>query len=263
MLRFPMLRVPSVFLLGRILAVVLAVLGTARMGVGVLAWRAANGLERPSYTVLQRLDYGVELRRYSRYLVAETRVKAGATEGSTRSGGMNAGTGVGFRRVAGYIFGKNKPKARLAVSQPEGQASEGQASKGPRGEKMAMTAPVRTATPGDGSARVSFVMEKAYNRRTAPAPLDSSVRLKDIAPHILAARRFSGPPPSDKRIAKEKSRILQALDAAGLKAQTSGAESDTLIYGYHDPFITPNFLRRNEVCVRVAETAELRAREGP
>ena len=256
MLRLPMLRVPSVFLLGRILAVVLAVLGTARMGVGVLAWRAANGLERPSYTVLQRLENGVELRRYSRYLVAETRVKAGATEGSARSGGMNAGTGVGFRRVAGYIFGKNKPKARLAVSQPEGQASKG-------GEKMAMTAPVRTATPGDGSARVSFVMEKAYNRRTAPAPLDSSVRLKDIAPHILAARRFSGPPPSDKRIAKEKSRILQALDAAGLKAQTSGAESDTLIYGYHDPFITPNFLRRNEVCVRVAETAELRAKEGP
>ena len=30
------------------------------------------------------------------------------------------------------------------------------------------------------------------------------------------------------------------------------------IAGYHDPFITPSFLRRNEVCVYVEECAALR-----
>ena len=29
------------------------------------------------------------------------------------------------------------------------------------------------------------------------------------------------------------------------------AGAETLVYGYHDPFITPSFLRRNEVAVRV------------
>ena len=41
--------------LARLLAVVLAALGSLRIGVGLWAWRAANRLERPSYTVLRRL----------------------------------------------------------------------------------------------------------------------------------------------------------------------------------------------------------------
>ena len=45
------MRLPSfnMGLLGKIFAIVLAVLGTGRMSIGVLAWRAANALERPSY----------------------------------------------------------------------------------------------------------------------------------------------------------------------------------------------------------------------
>jgi hypothetical protein len=30
-----------------------------------------------------------------------------------------------------------------------------------------------------------------------------------------------------------------------------GPNDETLVYGYHDPFITPNFLRRNEVALVV------------
>ena len=32
-------------------------------------------------------------------------------------------------------------------------------------------------------------------------------------------------------------------------------DDETLVYGYHDPFITPSFMRRNEVCVRVQGNA--------
>ena len=122
-------------LVGRIFLSVLAVLGALRLGVGVTAWRAANNLERPSYTVLQKLTGGVEIREYESYLIAETTV-AGTAPGS----GRTSATGSGFRTVAGYIFGKNKPKAKMAMTAPVRTTTK------TGGEKMAMTAPVRTTT---------------------------------------------------------------------------------------------------------------------
>ena len=98
-LRLSDLSVPSLAMLGRILAVVLAVLGTGRLGIGILAWRAANALEQPEYSVIQMLGDRVELRQYSPYVVAETEIAAST---------MKAGTGKGFQTVAGYIFGKNR-----------------------------------------------------------------------------------------------------------------------------------------------------------
>jgi hypothetical protein len=29
------------------------------------------------------------------------------------------------------------------------------------------------------------------------------------------------------------------------------SEDETYVYGYHDPVVTPNFLRRNEVCLTI------------
>ena len=239
-----MLRGPSLGLLGRVVAVILAVLGTGRLGIGLFAWRAANGLERPRYEVVQRLSDGVELRRYEPYVVAETKVTASS---------MKAGTGKGFQRVAGYIFGKNKPRAKMAMTAPVRISPTG-------GAKMAMTAPVRTA-PGSGATKVSFVMESKFSKRSAPRPLDASVKLRDIGGHYLAARKFSGPPPSEERVERERARILAALARAegDLRPASSADGESTLVYGYHDPFITPNWLRLNEVCVRVQETAGLRA----
>ena len=204
--------------LGRILAILLAVAGTGRIGLGLFAWRAANSLERPTYSVLQKLGQGVELRRYESYAVAETVIP---------TSNMKAGTGKGFQTVAGYIFGKNKPKAKMSMTAPVRISAK------TGGEKMSMTAPVRTSQTS-GKTRVSFVLEKAYSTRSAPRPLDGSVRLKEIRPHLLAARSFSGPPPSEERIARERAKILAALEASGLQPVCSGDERDTLVYGYHD-----------------------------
>jgi hypothetical protein len=66
--------------------------------------------------------------------------------------------------------------------------------------------------------------------------------------HYLAATSFSGPPPSDERISKERSAILLALEKEGIRVKN---KDETVVYGYHDPVVTPNFLRRNEVCVTV------------
>ena len=268
-------------LLGRLFCLILAVLGTFRLGIGLYAFRAANKLEQPSYSVIRRLPGGVELRRYTSYNIAETVVKASS---------MREGSGKGFRNVAGYIFGKNKPRMKMKMTAPVRMAKSG-------GAAMAMTAPVRVS-PGASDTRVSFVLERQYTTSNAPAPLNRDVRVRQVSSHVLAARRFSGPPPAEKRVEREKNRIIAALEAHGLRPSKGGPES-TLVYGYRtrtartmppapmahlspspacveqasfrcttllhdfvvcadDPFITPSFLRRNEVCVRVEDCEALR-----
>jgi len=69
---------------------------TLRIGVGLFAWRAANVLEKPNYTVVKRLPSSsrgcVEVRKYDPYLIAETTVD----ESSMRKAG-----GKGFGKCAG------------------------------------------------------------------------------------------------------------------------------------------------------------------
>lgn len=237
-------------LAGRVLLGILAVLGALRLGVGVFAWRAANALEKPQYQVLQRLPGGVELRSYAPYTVAETTIAA--------PDGMRSGTGTGFRTVAGYIFGKNRPRGRtpsvkMKMTAPV-RVSTTEAASRPS-VKMSMTSPVRAAVGGGGGigdkVKVSFVLPSEYDVRSAPVPEDRAVSVKRVPQHTLAVRTFSGPPPADARVSAERRRVLVALDAASISVAPGEAGAETLVYGYHDPFITPSFLRRNEVAVRV------------
>ena len=216
----------------------------ARYSLGVVAWRVANGLEKPTYSVVKKLGRGVELRRYDAFSVAEVTFKRPAT--------MKAVTSQGFRKCAGYIFGKNRRRgARWG-------AGAGAA------EKMAMTSPVRMevemAAPkgGEGTnvdyeeVKVSFVMASNYSLASLPVPKDSDVKLRTVQPHSLAAVKFSGPPPSEERVKRKQSLVLQQLAKAQLKERRKQQQREkALVYGYHDPFLTPNLLRRNEVAVVV------------
>mmetsp|Transcript_29404 Transcript_29404/g.94095 ORF Transcript_29404/g.94095 Transcript_29404/m.94095 type:complete len:242 (-) Transcript_29404:37-762(-) len=237
------MRKAALDVVGRTLAIIIAVLGAGRISIGLYAWQVANKLERPSYDTIKLLGDGVELRRYQPYLIAETTIP---------SSNMKDGSGQGFRTVAGYIFGKNKGKTKMSMTAPVRMSRDG------GGEKMKMTAPVRVE-PGAsarGNTKVSFVLEKEYTRGTAPRPLSRAVRVRDVRPHVLAVRAFSGGPPSEGRVERERTRILSQLAANEL--QPSKPSAEPLVYGYHDPFITPSFLRRNEVCVEVTDCAALR-----
>jgi hypothetical protein len=101
----------------------IAVLAALRYGLGTYAWIEANKLERPRYTVVEKFADGVELRHYDEYMVAEVSFK--------RPPSMKNATSAGFRKVAGYIFGKNVARGSSDSL------------------KMAMTAPVRMALKGD------------------------------------------------------------------------------------------------------------------
>jgi hypothetical protein len=225
--------------LGKLLVGSVAVMTSLRYGTGIYAWRETEKLERPVYLVIQKLSDGVELRRYEPYLIAETTVD-----------GVGFSAGKGFGACAGYIFGKNKPRRggdseKMAMTAPV--RISGGAPSGTSGEKMAMTAPVRV-NGGSKKTKVSFVMGRQYSLKTLPNPLDKNVKLRQVPAHTLAVRNFSGPPPKDERVQREKKRIENALREADIKSTRRG---ELLVYGYHDPFITPNFLRRNEVAVVV------------
>ena len=52
--------------------------------------------------MVQRLSRGVEVREYEGYNIAEVSFKKPTT--------MKAATAPGFRKVAGFIFGKNRSR---------------------------------------------------------------------------------------------------------------------------------------------------------
>jgi hypothetical protein len=242
---------------------------TLRYGGGIYFWREAEKLEKPIYIVLQKLSNNVEIRRYEPYLIAETIVDGN---------GFRASSPQGFRVCAGYIFGKNKSRSsstkngestKMAMTAPVRVSGSS--------EKMAMTAPVRvqgsdkgnTSSRGSsilnyfnnskGKTKVSFVIGKKYSKQTAPKPLDNNVKVREVPAHTLAVRTFSGPPPTDDRVEEERQIITNALlkdPNMMMKVSTKSIKTgETFVYGYHDPVVTPNFLRRNEVALLIEGSA--------
>lgn len=175
--------------------------------------------EQPKYTVLaQEGDF--ELRSYAPMIVAEVSV------GGTRDEAVNAG----FRILAGYIFGGNEPKAKIAMTAPVTQQ---------KGESIAMTVPVTQQAKG-GDWLVRFTMPASFTMATLPKPTDERIRLVAVPGRKVAALRFSGFR-TDEALAAQADRLGAVLAARGLKP--AGPPT----YAYYDPPWTLPFLRRNEV----------------
>ncbi|CAJ1934471.1 unnamed protein product [Cylindrotheca closterium] len=278
--------------IGKLILGGIALVATLRYSAGIYAWRQTELLERPKYQVLQQLSNGVELRRYEPYIIAETTIagqsgfKQPSSQGFRVCAGYIFGKNRGMRQpktATSWFRGEKSLEAeKMAMTAPvrvEGTVENKSTSEG---EKMAMTAPVRvqgstkyesseSSNPGkNGSTKVSFVIGSKYSLKTVPRPLDSkSIKLREVPAHTLAVRQFNGPPPSEERVRKERHIIDRALAKADVamdennvkqltlkqkKKNGKGDDDTTLVYGYHDPFITPNFLRRNEVAVVVEGT---------
>jgi hypothetical protein len=95
----------------------------------VLATSTAMAIEEPRFKVLEK-DGSFELREYSPYIVAETRVEAGFEEAGN----------VAFQRLFRYISGNNIAQQKIAMTAPVTQS---------RGEKISMTAPVSQVADGN------------------------------------------------------------------------------------------------------------------
>ena len=248
-------------IVGKVVGGIVGALVTIRYGLGLYAWRVSELLERPKYSVVEKLPGGIEIRSYEAYVVAEATMKGTP---------MRQSMGPGFGACAGYIFGGKNRVRGVSLKRTS--------------RSMSMTAPVRMET-SERATKVSFVMSANETVRSLPVPTDSSMALRQIKPHMVPTRchrlnlgarddvfrergfpptpstrhhlatqaafvRFSGPPPSEQRVAKERARLEAALAAHGYEVRRP---EETLTYGYHDPFATPNLLRRNEVGLYVAK----------
>lgn len=185
-------------------------------------------VEEPPHTIVEKAG-AFEVRRYEPMVVAEV----------AQTGERWSAVNDGFRLLADYIFGRNAPKAKIAMTAPVTQAPA-------KGEKIAMTAPV-TQTQGAAGAEwvVGFVMPKGSRLETMPAPLDPQVKLRAIPARTVATLRFSGL--ARTQTLEQKSADLQAeLRRRGLEA------AGPVTFAYYDPPWTLPFMRRNEVMVEVA-----------
>lgn len=182
--------------------------------------------EQIKYTVIEK-ERDFELRQYEPHIVAETSV-----EGNFENVGDE-----GFRRLAGYIFGKNRTKDKISMTAPVTQEA--------RSEKIAMTAPVNQQSRG-GMWRITFLMPSKYTLETLPEPLDSRVVLQEVPGALMAVLTYSGT--WNRERYEEKKAALEAL-IQRKKLQIVGEP----IFARYDPPFKPWFLRRNEVLIPVEE----------
>lgn len=203
-------------------------------GVGILAllimaWAGytyfyEGNLGQPDYAVLTQ-EGDVEFRKYEPFLIASTQ-----TQGKGRPG-----LSSGFRVLADYIFGGNKPGESLAMTTPVLQQDA-------PGESLPMTAPV---IQNPDKMRMAFVMPAGRTLEDLPIPNNAQISLTTVDWGHVAALRFSG------RGKQETFRQVEKELRAVLKAQGRTATGPALYAQYNSPSAFPP-LRRNEVIIPIA-----------
>jgi len=186
-------------------------------------------IEEPAFKrVLQ--DGALEVRDYSPTVVAEVSVNGDRAEAAN----------LGFRILAGYIFGGNGGRQSIAMTAPVAQAPVAP-------QKIAMTAPV-TQTGGAKGWVVRSTMPRQYHLKDLPKPNDARVRLLEEPGRRYAVIRFSGLT-QEGDVRRETDRLLRAIKDHGFKA------IGPVSLARYDPPWTPWFMRRNEVMAPIESVA--------
>jgi hypothetical protein len=187
-----------------------------------------HGTEEPTYTA-EQVTSRVEIRRYRPRIAAETTVTA--DEVAARSDG--------FRRLAGYIFGDNQAREKIAMTAPVAQQNGAV-----RGQKIPMAAPVSESAIGEGEWLIRFFMPAGKSLDSLPRPNDQAVQLVAVSAETVAVRRFSGRT-SAQAVARETTRLRRTLNATGFEA------TGVPVAWFYDPPWTLPVLRRNEIAIPV------------
>ena len=164
-----------------------------------------SSIETPDYEVLRVLNRKAEIRRYPDLILAQTQLDSNT---------YSENSSLGFRRVAGYIFGGNE-----------------------QGQKIAMTSPV--VMEMGAQTQMAFVMPKQYSMDALPDPSNPNVKIAKKEARTLAVLRFGGYS-DDAKIQEKAAELRSLLTKEGI------AFDPKLIYmGYNAPW---DFIgRRNEV----------------
>jgi effector-binding domain-containing protein len=137
-----------------------------------------------------------------------------------------------FGILFNYISGRNRKQKKIPMTAPVITS-----------EKIEMTAPV-ISDPNS----FSFVMPLKYKLEDIPEPSDARIRIRRIPARKLAVIRFKGYA-KEKSVNEVKSRLLSILQKNG-----TATVGEPFLMRYNSPW-TPGFMRRNEVGIEIAQSA--------
>lgn len=151
--------------------------------------------------------------------------------------------GAAFRILAGYIFGDNEKKQKVAMTGPVVQKQTSES------EKLQMTAPV-IQSPREEGWVMTFMMPSAYKMEELPTPKDKRVSFETVPARYTAALRYTwfGSKSRNEKKANELQNWL-----AGLKEYVP--ISLPMYAGYDPPWTLP-FFRRNEMMMQIKREQE-------
>jgi len=180
-----------------------------------------RGYETAAYEVSKKIN-NFEIRKYPPILVAEVEVEGNRSEAANK----------GFRALAGYIFGGNVSKQKVAMTSPVLQNEVA--------EKISMTSPVRQISSSQKKWLVQFAMPKKYTLETLPKPKNDKIKFKVLKQKNVVAIRFSGKW-SDQLFDAKKQELVDFVEQNKMKKI-----GQPIISYYDDPFTFP-WNRRNEI----------------
>ena len=170
----------------------------------------AEKYEEPDFEILSKYR-GFEVRRYSDTIQARV-----STSGKDRRGSSG-----GFRRIAGYIFGRNDKEKMIA-----------------------MTAPVHIWEEG-GRTTMAFTMPSEYSMEDLPRPDDDGVHIVHEKGRKFGALAFSGLS-GPRKSARLERRLKSSIEREGFTPS-----GPALLAIYDNPNTTLPFLRRNEILIPI------------
>lgn len=191
--------------------------------------QGAMAVEEPRYRIVSE-DGAFSVRDYAPRIAASVTV----------DGDRRAAANRGFRMLAGFIFGDNRPGGEIAMTAPV--TAE-------RGTKIAMTAPVTTerqpaGQDRDGRWTITFIMPAEWTMQTLPRPTDAAIRIEALPAERVAAVTFSGFV-TQRALDRKEAELRRHMDRSGLRP--AGPPR----YAFYDPPWTLPFLKRNEVMIPV------------
>lgn len=179
----------------------------------ILISQNSKNTEQHKYSVLKKFDK-FEVRKYESAIFSSVRLNANSYKETS---------GIGFGILAGYIFGDNATK-----------------------EKIAMTSPV-TMEISD-SSKMSFMVPKGMDLDKLPKPNNKKIVFETQNEKIVAAIQFDGWA-NDEKIEFYKSILIEEL-----KKQNLDHYNKFSYLGYNPPFEVVD--RRNEVVVELINFKE-------
>tara|TARA_Y100000385_G_scaffold120983_1_gene125779 strand:- start:97 stop:687 length:591 start_codon:yes stop_codon:yes gene_type:complete len=174
-------------------------------------------LEETSYRVLSANQI-YEIREYDDRLAVQTNQKNGQNDA--------------FRKLFKYISGSNISSVKIDMTTPVTQSV-----------KIDMTAPV-TQKFQDGKLVMNFFLPRKFQLKTAPQPLSKDLSIVVIKGGKYAVMKYSGRS-TFKNFEKHSKLLLKALSANKIKP------IDHPIKATFNGPLTPFFVRRNEVMIRI------------